>query len=195
LVALGERTTPNGQELLAEFIQYGHQKPFEEIVRRYAGMVYNVCYRITKDKHEAEDATQAVFLTLALQAKRGAEIKALGPWLQQVGKRLALDTRRSKKRRQSREERHQTEQTVRRESLLDDALPSADLDELKTILHEELQKLPAKYRMPLILHYFGGLSRDEMAAELNCKASTLGVRIFRGREMLAGRLSSRGINI
>jgi RNA polymerase sigma factor (sigma-70 family) len=195
LVALGERTIPSGQELLAEFIQYGHQEPFEEIVRRYAGMVFNVCYRITKDKHEAEDATQAVFLTLALQAKRGADIKALGPWLQQVAKRLALDTRRSKKRRQTREERHQLEQTSRRESLLDDALPSADLDELKTVLHEELQKLPAKYRLPLILHYFGGLSREEMAAELNCKPSTLGVRIFRGREMLAGRLSSRGIHI
>jgi RNA polymerase sigma factor (sigma-70 family) len=195
MVALGERTIPSGQELLAEFIQYGHQKPFEEIVRRYAGMVFNVCYRITKDKHEAEDATQAVFLTLALQAKRGTDIKALGPWLQQVAKRLALDTRRGKKRRQIREERHQVEQTIRRESLLDDALPSADLDELKTVLHEELQKLPAKYRLPLILHYFGGLSRDEMATELNCKPSTLGVRIFRGREMLAGRLSSRGIHI
>jgi RNA polymerase sigma factor (sigma-70 family) len=195
MVALGERATPSGQELLAEFIQYGHQRPFEEIVRRYAGMVFNVCFRITKDKHEAEDAVQAVFLTLALQAKRGADIKALGPWLQQVAKRLSLDVRRSKKRRKTREERHHIEQTVRRESILDDALPSADLDELKTVLHEELQKLPAKYRMPLILHYFGGLTRDEMAAELNCKPSTLGVRIFRGREMLAGRLSGRGIHI
>jgi RNA polymerase sigma factor (sigma-70 family) len=195
LVAHGERSSPNGQQLLAEFVQYGHQKPFEEIVRRYAGMVFNVCVRITKDKHEAEDATQAVFLTLALQAKRGTEIKALGPWLQQVAKRLSLDLRRSKKRRKTREERHQEEQTLRRESILGEALPEADLDELKTVLHEELQKLPAKYRLPLILHYFGGLTRDEMAAELNCKASTLGVRIFRGREMLAGRLSGRGINI
>ena len=91
MVALGETTAQNGQELLAEFIQYGHQKPFEEIVRRYAGMVFNVCFRVTKDKHEAEDATQAVFLTLALQAKRGADIKALGPWLQQVAK--AISTR------------------------------------------------------------------------------------------------------
>lgn len=195
MVALGERASPNGQELLAEFIQYGHQRPFEEIVRRYAGMVFNVCFRITKDKHEAEDAVQAVFLTLALQAKRGAEIKALGPWLQQVAKRLALDIRRSKKRRKTREERHHAEQTFRRESILQDTLPSADMDELKSLLHEELQKLPAKYRLPLILHYFGGLSREEMAAELNCKPSTLGVRIFRGREMLAGRLSGRGIHL
>src|SRR6266446_3382683 len=95
-------------------MQYGRQRPFEEIVRRYAGMVFNVCLRITKDKHDAEDATQAVFLTLALQAKRGAQIKALGPWLQQVAKRLSLDLRRSKSRRRNREERHHQEQMIRR---------------------------------------------------------------------------------
>jgi RNA polymerase sigma factor (sigma-70 family) len=195
LVANGERVGPTGQELLAEFQQYGHQKPFEEIVRRYAGMVFNVCLRVTKDKHDAEDAAQAVFLTLAVQAKRGTEIKALGPWLQQVGKRLALDIRRSKKRRKTREERHHEEQTHRIDSMLTDRMPGPDLDELKTILNEELQKLPTKYRLPLILHYYGGMSRDEMAVELSCKASTLGVRIFRGREMLAGRLSGRGVAI
>jgi RNA polymerase sigma factor (sigma-70 family) len=190
--------SPNGQDLLAEFVQYGQQRPFEEIVRRYAGMVFNVCLRVTKDKHDAEDATQAVFLTLALQVKRGTEIKALGPWLQQVAKRLSLDMRRSKKRRKTREERHHEEQTLRRgidSNGNGEGLPAADLEEIKTILHEELNKLPAKYRLPLVLHYFGGMTRDEMAAELHCKASTLGVRIFRGRELLAGRLSVRGVNI
>ncbi len=184
-----------GQQLLAEFIRYGRQRPFEEIVRRYAGMVFNTCFRVTKDKHDAEDATQAVFLTLAVQAKRGAEIKALGPWLQQVAKRLSLDVKRGQKRRKTREEKHQDEQSRRRTAIDEDALPSPDLEELKLILHEELQKLPAKYRLPLILHYFGGMTRDEMAAELNCKPSTLGVRIFRGREMLAGRLNGRGIHL
>jgi RNA polymerase sigma factor (sigma-70 family) len=179
-------------------MQYGRERPFEEIVRRYAGMVYSVCLRVTKDKHDAEDATQAVFLTLALQAKRGAQIKALGPWLQQVAKRLSLDLRRSKSRRQNRETRHHQEQMLRREDAIAAAgsgPSAANLDELKTILHEELEKLPTKYRLPLILHYFGGLSREEMAAELGCKPSTLGVRIFRGREMLAGRLSGRGVNL
>jgi RNA polymerase sigma factor (sigma-70 family) len=179
-------------------MQFGRERPFEEIVRRYAGMVYSVCLRVTKDKHDAEDATQAVFLTLALQAKRGAQIKALGPWLQQVAKRLSLDLRRSKSRRQNRETRHHQEQMLRREDAIaacGSGPQAADLDELKTILHEELEKLPTKYRLPLILHYFGGLSREEMAAELGCKPSTLGVRIFRGREMLAGRLSGRGVNL
>ena len=198
MISTGETVSPNGQELLAEFMQYGRQRPFEEITRRYAGMVFSVCLRVTKDKHDAEDATQAVFLTLPLQAKRGTEIVPLGPWLQQVAKRLSLDMRRSKKRRKTREERHFETQTLRQESSADGSfgsLPAADLDEIKTILHEELNKLPSKYRMPLILHYFGGLSRDEMAEELKCKPSTLGVRIFRGREMLAGRLSGRGVSI
>ncbi len=197
---MSDRAPSSGQELLAEFTQYGRERPFEEIVRRYAGMVFNVCLRVTKDKHDAEDATQAVFLTLALHAKKqGAEIKALGPWLQQVGKRLALDLRRSKSRRKNREQRHHDEQILRRGASSNGngdshSLPPADMDEIKAVLHDELQKLPSKYRLPLVLHYFGGLSRDEMAEELGCKASTLGVRIFRGRAMLAGRLHGRGIN-
>jgi RNA polymerase sigma-70 factor (ECF subfamily) len=49
--------------------------------------------------------------------------------------------------------------------------------------------------MPLILHYYGGLSREDMARELNCKPSTLGVRLHRGREMLSKRLAKRGVTI
>src|ERR1039458_7755740 len=157
-------------------------------------MVFNVCLRVTKDKHDAEGAAQAVFLTLAIQASRGTQVKALGPWLQQVAKRLSLDLRRSKSRRKVREEQHQVE-SEHRHNGNGDAFPQADLDEIKIILHEELNKLPSKYRLPLILHYFGGMSREEMAAALGCQASTPGVRIFCGRAMLAGRLNGRGINM
>src|SRR5205814_9986414 len=60
---------------------------------------------------------------------------------------------------------------------------------------EELNKLPAKYRMPLVMHYFGGLSREEMAAELGCNPSTLGVRVHRGKALLGSRLAKRGVGI
>src|SRR5439155_6197554 len=66
-------------------------------------------------------------------------------------------------------------------------------EELKSIMMEELNKLPAKYRMPLVLHYFGGLSREEMAAELGCNPSTLGVRVHRGKALLGTRLQKRGV--
>ena len=93
------------KELLADFKETGANAPFEEIVRRYAAMVYGVCLRVTGDKHDAEDATQAVFLSLALQAKTAREIKYIGPWLQKVAHRLALDVKKAKTRRKKREEK------------------------------------------------------------------------------------------
>jgi hypothetical protein len=67
------------------------------------------------------------------------------------------------------------------------------VDELRGILRDEIDKLPAKYRMPLILHYFGGLKPDELSKELGIKANTLGVRLHRARKMLGENLQRRGI--
>ena len=184
-------TSRSVQELLTEFEETGRQEPFAEIVRRYAGMVYNVCYQVSRDSHEAEDATQAVFLTLAVRSKTAQKIQYLGPWLQRVAQRLSLDMKRSKKRRSAREMKHHDLNVGRWE----EANAPADLgmDELRGILRDEIDKLPAKYRMPLILHYFGGLKPDELSKELGIKANTLGVRLHRARKMLGENLQRRGI--
>jgi RNA polymerase sigma factor (sigma-70 family) len=188
------------QELLVEFQQTGSQQPFEELARRYAGMVYNVALRVTRDAHDAEDATQATFLTLAVHAKTAGKIRYVGPWLKKVSHRLALDIRRSKKRRRAREERvaNNNGHNGNGNGRNGDTLPASHglhAEELRHILREEIDKLPAKYRMPLILYYFGGLSPDEMSKELRCNTSTLGVRLHRGRKMLADSLTERGITM
>jgi RNA polymerase sigma factor (sigma-70 family) len=183
---------PNARELLAEFKATGDQVAFEEIVRRYAGMVFGVCLRTTKNTHDAEDATQAVFLSLAAQCKTGEGVRYVGPWLQQVAKRVSLDIKRSKRRREAREQRHHSMNGNGNGHTPVEKSGAIDVDDLKGVLGEELSALPSKYRLPLILHYFGGMTRDEMAKELNCKPATLGVRIHRGREMLGRRLHERG---
>ena len=193
--------TRNAGDLLAEFKATGRQDAFEEIVRRYAAMVFGVCLKTTRNAHDAEDATQAVFLTLAVQCKTGSdarEISYVGPWLQKVARRISLDIRRSRKRRQAREETHATTNGHvngnGNGTYTDEGASGAgiDVEELKVVLNEELNQLPAKYRLPMILHYYGGLTREQIAAELGCKPSTLGVRIHRGRQMLAKRLTERG---
>jgi RNA polymerase sigma factor (sigma-70 family) len=154
-------------------------------------MVFSECYSVTKSRHDAEDAAQATFLTLAVQAKTGDEIRHLGPWLQRVARRVALDQEKAKRRRRKREDNHHR---VNGSSGL--ATPerlTMDQLELRHLISEELQALPARYRMPLVLHYFGGMTREQMAAELKCKPATLGVRLFRAREMLGKRLAKRGV--
>jgi RNA polymerase sigma factor (sigma-70 family) len=190
-VCFADKTT---DELLSEFQNGGGQLAFEEIVRRYAGMVYTVCLQVTRDVHDAEDATQAAFLTLALRAKTAeSNIKFLGPWLQKVARRLSLDIMRAKKRRKTREEKRGA--MVRELQPDRDPRRSLDRGEMADIVRDELSKLPAKYRLPLILHYFGGLRPEEVARELGFKPSTLGVRLHRGRKMLADSLAGRGITL
>ena len=194
-------------ELLEEFRATGAQAPFEEVVRRYAGMVFSVCLRVTKNNHDAEDATQAVFLALAVQGKTAKPIRYIGPWLQQVAHRLSLDIRRSKKRQKAREEKvgemmrssHGTNGNGNGHSGNGNGKHAPDAvyeqDELKRIINDEINQLPSKYRLPLILHYFGGLTREEMAKELSVRPNTLGVRVYRGRELLGKRLAARGLSI
>src|SRR5262245_427835 len=162
-------------------------------------MVYNVALQVTRDAHDAEDATQATFLTLAVHAKTAGKIRFIGPWLRKVSHRLALDIRRSKKRRKAREERHANGNGWHNggngHTTTVPVSHDLHLEELRHILREELDKLPSKYRMPLILYYFGGLSPDEMGRELQVNTSTLGVRLHRGRKMLADNLAERGITL
>lgn len=195
----------DGRELLAQFASTGRQEPFEEIVRRYGGMVFNLCYEVTGNRHDAEDAVQAAFLSLAVQCKSGTPVHAIGPWLQQVARRLSLDINRSRKRRKNREAIHGESWETRMTDARADGSGSAGVhgnpasaagwEELRGVVQQELGALPPKYRMPLILHYYGGLSREEMARELNCKPNTLGVRLHRGREMLSKRLEKRGVTV
>lgn len=187
-------TYRTGQAYLAEFEQTGCEQAFEEIVRLYAGMVYSVCNQVTKNNHDAEDATQATFLALATQVKCGKKVKYLGPWLRQVAKRTALDLRKSRKRREKREETHGAFSSADK---FNGNAGEANLqaDEYKQALHDELNRLPPRYREPLMMHYFGGLRPEETAVELNCKPKTLAVRLHRGRKMLAEGLSRRGMFI
>src|SRR5262245_52586640 len=78
--------TPTDGQLLAEFASTGSPEAFEEIVRRYGGLVAGVCRRIAPQ--EAEDVAQAVFLTLAHKARSLRDVPCVAGWLHHVARDL-----------------------------------------------------------------------------------------------------------
>ncbi len=192
MIRIVEQPSTKGTSLLEQYRASGSPEVFAQIMRAYGGMVFSVCMKVTKDAADAEDASQAAFLTLAVQLKTGATIHYLGPWLKKVAKRSSLDLVRSRKRRTRRE-------TVTAKNRPDHyrVLPSQESEqsELQELIRAELDHLPAKYRMPLVLHYFGGMSHEEIGKEMSCTTAALGVRLHRARKMLGKRLTVRGITL
>src|SRR5262245_35209319 len=85
----------NDRELLTRFASTRDSDAFAELVRRYGPAVFGVCLRVTRQRQDAEDAFQAVFVILARRASTLQNPDLLGNWLYGVAVRVARKARRS----------------------------------------------------------------------------------------------------
>jgi RNA polymerase sigma factor (sigma-70 family) len=172
--------------LLERFARGQDEAAFKTLVQRHGPMVLGVCRRILVCEQDAEDAFQATFLILVRRAGDIKDPELLGSWLYGVAYRTATKARARAARRREHER-----QAAPAMLTTDD--PSADLAwrELRTALDEELNRLPDKYRLPLILCYLEGLTNEEAARRLGWPAGSMSYRLARGRELLRERMEGR----
>ncbi|HMF12591.1 MAG TPA: sigma-70 family RNA polymerase sigma factor [Gemmataceae bacterium] len=147
-------------------------------------MVLGVCTRVLGGVHDAEDAFQATFLVLVRKASSIRAPGSLGPWLYGVAYRTALKAKAQALKRQKLEK-----------PLVDVAAPAVGdrviLDDLRAVLDEEVNCLPAKYRVPFVLCYLQGKTNAQAAKMLGCAQGTIFSRLARARERLQKRLGRR----
>ena len=182
--AMGMRT--DGQ-LMALFLsgREGSQSAFEALVRRHGSMVLGVCRRVLGDAHLAEDAFQATFVVLARKAGTLRDDDLLAQWLHGVAHRVANKARSEAARRR----------VVERRAAVPTTEPGCALDraELRTVIDEEIRRLPERYRVPVVLCYLEGLRHHEVAQRIGCPVGTIESRLSRARERLRSRLVRRGL--
>ena len=158
---------------------------FAALVERHGPMVRRVCRQVLGDPHDAEDAAQATFLVLARKARSIRRSDSVAGWLHGVAGRVSARARADAARRRARE-RLGAERTASR---VEDGEPPRTWPEL----HEELARLPEKFRLPIVLCHLEGLSHAQAAEQLRCPVRTIQSRLARGRERLRSRLARRGV--
>lgn len=184
-----EETSPPGDGvLLKRFARGRDEAAFAEIVCRHASLVKGVCHRVLGNSQDVEDAFQAAFLVLSRDAGKIRKRQSLASWLYGVAHRIAL---------RARAQRFQRREETLQEDLMGQTNPLAELADRheREAVDEELNKLPPKYRDPLVLHYLMGRSSREVAEELRLSISATEGRLRRGREKLRDRLARRGIGM
>jgi len=163
-------------ELLARFLNRRDDGAFAELVARHGSMVYGVCLRRLGQCHDAEDAFQAVFFSLAKHALKLRDRANVGPWLYTLARRMASNAARSRRRRRWVFWASSPEQ------------PAAASAEVDVDLDAALATLIEPERSAIILCHLEGLSRAEAAKALGCPEGTLSTRLARGLEKLRRKL-------
>src|SRR5262249_19167642 len=153
------------EDLLGRHLARNDPAAFEALVRRHGPMVLAVCRRVLHDPVDAEDAFQATFLLLLRDARAIRRRPALGGWLRVAAHPVAVRARAGAAAARPR-------RPPRRAAEAAEPAPPADPSwrEACAIVHEELDRLPDRYRRPLLLCYLEGLSRDEAARQLGWTA-------------------------
>jgi RNA polymerase sigma factor (sigma-70 family) len=188
LFGTGSATGMTDRELLEQFLARpddAAEAAFAALVARHGPLVWNVCQSISSDSHAAEDAFQATFLILVRNAASIRRRETLAPWLHGVARRVAVRAKAAIGRRRRQETRVAEMKTTSQP----DRLRNEELE----ALHEEIGRLPEKYRSAVILCHLEGCTHAEAARVLKCPAGTVNVRVSRARELLRNRLVRRGL--
>lgn len=184
----GGLATDSDAVLLERFRRRRDEPAFAALVQRHGPMVRAVCRRIVRDPHTADDAFQAVFLVLARKGGSVRQADRLGPWLHRVAVRVATRAARDAKQRLTRE--------VLLPTALDQAtapLPTGLDPDQAALLHAEIDRLPDRDRLPIVLCDLQGLTHEQAAARLGWPVGSVKGRQSRARDRLRDRLSRRGL--
>ena len=183
-MAAGTLRDESDRQLVERLLAGRDEAAYEAIVRRHGPMVYGVCWRVLQQEQDTEDAFQATFLILAQQLRTIRRHASLASWLHGIAHRVALKARARGATRRRREQQAATEK-----------FPPDEVTwrELRAVLDAELEQLPDKWRLPLVLCYLEGQTQDEAARQLGSSQRTLRRRLEEAKAALGRRLTGGGV--
>ena len=196
----GERPDEAQVAALVRRARDGDAGAFDALVRMFAASMFNLAYRMTNSREDADDLTQEVFVKLYRTIGQFRGESRFSTWLYA----LAANTCRSGLRRLR---RIAGAETVRLDANEEEGRPrhSEAVDpgdgpvkglerrEILNAVEAAVAELPEEFRIVVVLRDLQGLSYEEMAEALDCSMGTIKSRLARGRIRVRDRLAERGM--
>ena len=165
----------------------GDKAGFGEIVLRYKNLIYSVVMRMIRDKEEANDLAQEIFIKIYRNLDRYQPEYKFSTWTMRIATNHVIDYRRRKKHEAM------SIDEVTTGLYADDGESPEDAyiaKEQSRLLRDLVADLPEMYRIPIVLYHDQGLSYQEISEITQEPMSKVKNRIFRGRKMLKENLMS-----
>jgi RNA polymerase sigma factor (sigma-70 family) len=182
-----DRSTMTAEPTQAPTVEPG-VPTWDEIVEKHSDRVYRLAYRLTGNRHDAEDLTQEVFVRVF----RSLDTYSPGTfegWLHRITTNLFLDQARRKQRIRF------DALSDERASRLTSSGPTPDVAYIDQRFDDDIERalatLPPDFRAAVVLCDVEGLSYEEISEILGAKLGTVRSRIHRGRAMLRDTLAHR----
>ena len=168
--------------------KHGDQDAFSQLVQRYQRPIFNLVFRMLQQYEEANEITQEAFLA-AWQGLPSFRGDARFPtWLYRIAYNCALKQLETRRRDRALQIALQAEQALESEDSQRRADAQLDARDRQTLVQEHLSRLPAKYRIVLILRHLQEMTYEEMAEILKMPVGTIKTHLFRARNLLKERL-------
>lgn len=155
---------------------------FEEIVKHHGDMVYNHCFKFTRNEETAKDLTQEIFLKIYQNLSRFREEANIKTWIYRITVNTNLTALNSAYAKKSKQHKS-LEALLTRESS-ENAEEKIIIEEQANNIKEALQQLPPNDQQIIILFYYDELSYEEISKVMNIAKGTVGIKLYRARRKL-----------
>lgn len=192
MTATKELRVLSGDLKLVERCLQGDDAAWESMVSSFGRRIYNLSYRYTNRKDEAEDLTQEIFIRVYQNLKSyRSEAGSLQNWILRVARNMIIDHYRQVRRSPQTGGSEELENTNIRDNKAPNPLEAAEQLEAARFLRDGLQSLSPELKEAIILRDLEGMAYEEIADLLRVPEGTVKSRINRGRIELAKILIKR----
>ena len=187
---VAETRRDSDSELLKAYVRDNSESAFSELYQRYAGFVYSACRRrFSGNSALVDEAVQGVFLVLARKAGGLIGCDTLGKWLHRTAMFVCMGIINRQGRRTKHEDAFRQLAEVEMTTTQENSAPWADIREQLDLV---VDRLPARVREVVLLHYFEGREQREIAEMMGTSYGNVRRLLMRGREKMRKMLKKEG---